>query len=48
VLLGPSVGGGIGYERGWFRTEVRYEYLWNLLEQSPSAHALSLRIGAAF
>ena len=48
VLLGPTVGGGLGYERGWFRTEVRYEYLWSLLERSPSAHALSLRIGAAF
>jgi hypothetical protein len=48
LLLGPTVGGGVGYERGWFRADVRYEYLWNLLDKSPNSHALSLRLGAAF
>jgi hypothetical protein len=48
ILLGPTVGAGVGYERGWFRADVRYEYLWSLLDKSPNSHALSLRVGAAF
>ncbi len=48
LLLGPTFGGSLGYERGWFRMDVRYEYLLNLLEESPSAHTFGARLGGAF
>jgi hypothetical protein len=48
LLLGPTVGGALGYEHGWFRVDLRYEYLANLLAHAPNAHTLSVRLGGAF
>lgn len=48
LLLGPTVGGSLGYEKGWFRVDVRYEHLINLLNQSPDADSLLVRAAAAF
>ncbi len=48
LLFGPTVGASLGYERGWFRMDMRYEYLLNLLSDMPSAHTFGARIGGAF
>lgn len=48
VLLGPTFGGALGYEAGWFRMDMRYDYLLNLFDLTEGAHTLSLRAGGAF
>ena len=46
--FGPTLGASVGLELGGFRTEIRYDYLLNVVENSPNAHTLSLRLGGAF
>jgi hypothetical protein len=46
-IFGPTGGLAVGYERGWFRMDLRYEHLFNLLENSPDVNALFLRLGVA-
>jgi len=48
ALFGPTVGVGAGFESGWFRMNLRYEHLFNLLDDSPSADTLFLRLGGQF
>ena len=45
--FGPTLGVGVGYERDWFRVELRYDQLFNILP-GPSVPAGSVGIGAAF
>ncbi len=47
-VAGPTLGGGVGYEKGWFRVDIRYEHLFNVIHGSPSADVAGLRLGAAF
>jgi hypothetical protein len=46
--VGPILGAGLGYERGWFRVDIRYEHLFELARRSPSVDVTALRVGAAF
>jgi hypothetical protein len=47
-VLGPILGGGLGYERDWVRIDLRYEHLFELVHRSPSIDIAALRFGAAF
>jgi hypothetical protein len=47
-LLGPVLGGAIGLEHEWFRANIHYEHLWNILEDMPAANVLTVRLGGAF
>ena len=46
-LFGPTIGAGIGLEKSWFRMDLRYEHLFNLLGNSADTNALFLRFGTA-
>lgn len=46
--FGPVLGVGGGLELGRFRLDLRYEHLFNLIEDSPNADALLLRLGGTF
>lgn len=46
--FGPTLGAGAGLELGSFRTDLRYEHFFNLIEASPNADAVTLRFGGAF
>jgi hypothetical protein len=46
-LFGPVIGASVGYERGWFRAEVRVQDMINLLS-GPSVPGGFLQIGGAF
>jgi hypothetical protein len=46
-LFGPVIGGAVGYERGWFRAELRVQDMVNLLS-GPSVPGGFLQIGGAF
>lgn len=48
-VLGPTLGAGLGLEAGWFRFDLRYEHLFNVLQnRGPNLDFGSLRVGAAF
>ena len=47
-LFWPLVGAGLGYEHGWFRASVRYEYIANILKDSPNAHMIAAMLGGEF
>jgi hypothetical protein len=48
-VLGPTLGAGVGVEKGWFRVDIRYEHLFNVLGNSaPGQNIGALRVGAAF
>ncbi len=47
-VLGPILGAGLGYEHNWFRVDIRYEHLLNLVHQGPAVDLAALRVGAAF
>ena len=47
-VAGPTLGGGLGYEKGWFRADLRYEHLFNVVHGSPSVDVLGLRLGVAY
>ncbi|HEY2389831.1 MAG TPA: DUF4157 domain-containing protein [Candidatus Angelobacter sp.] len=48
-VLGPTVGAGVGFEKGWFRVDIRYEHLFNILGNAgPGQDVGALRVGAAF
>jgi hypothetical protein len=48
-VLGPTVGAGVGFEKGWFRVDIRYEHLFNVLGNGgPNLNVGALRVGAAF
>ena len=47
-LLGPVLGGAIGLEHDWFRANIHYEHLWNILEDMPAADTFTVRFGGAF
>lgn len=47
-LLGPILGGSIGLEHKWFRANLHYEHLWNILEDMPDANVFTVRLGGAF
>lgn len=47
-VVGPVLGAGLGYERGWFRVDIRYEHLFELKQGSPSVDVTAVRLGAAF
>jgi hypothetical protein len=45
-IFGPVVGGALGYERGWFRAELRYD---QLIRFGPKdIRAGSVGIGVAY
>lgn len=46
--LGPIFGAGFSYERGWFRTEVRYDILWNVIGNGPNLGGGTLQVGGRF
>lgn len=46
--FGITVGAGAGLELRSFRLDLRYEHLFNLLEESPNADAVLLRLGGSF
>jgi hypothetical protein len=48
-VLGPTLGAGVGFEKGWFRVDIRYEHLFNILgNAAPGQNVGALRVGAAF
>ena len=47
AAFGPTIGTAVGYERDWFRAEVRYDQLFNLLP-GPNVPTGSVGIGGAF
>jgi hypothetical protein len=51
AVFGPTVGAGLGYERGWFRMELRWDQLFNVLpgEERPGGIPTgSLNVGGSF
>jgi hypothetical protein len=46
--FGLTAGAGLGLEVRRFRMDLRYDFLLNLLAESPNAHTLSLRFGGSF
>jgi len=47
-VAGPTLGGGLGYEKGWFRADIRYEHLFDVIHGSPDINVLGFRLGAAY
>jgi hypothetical protein len=47
-VFGPTFGLGTGIELGSWRVNLRYEYLLNLVENSPNVHALYATVGWDF
>lgn len=48
-VVGPTAGAGLGYETRYFRLDLRYDYLRNLVENAPSnIHTTSLQAGLRF
>lgn len=47
-VAGPTLGGGVGLEKGWFRADIRYEHLFDVIHGSPDVNVLGFRLGAAY
>ena len=47
-VFGPTVGAGLGLQAGWFRVDLRYEHVFNVLgNQGPDLNIGVLRLGGA-
>jgi len=47
-VVGPIVGGGLGYGSDWFRVEIRAEHLFNIVRHSPNIDTTAVRMGGVF